>query len=686
MDHDAEQVSRRRGLGESARDLVPPVVTLVVAGLFSFLSGGYILVRSSPVAIVYLLLAAVWLWFMRPSRRPPLLYLCALAALGLFVVWSGLSVLWSIGPDLSWVSFNLAAFYLAVAVVVGLTPVRRLPLRVVAFGFFAVAVAVGIYAILGKVLPDVVTHARLDPRLKDPIGYYNVLALMMVMAVPVALAGAGTSRSRVLWQSALLRALIAAATVPVTLAFFFTLSRGGWLALTAVLAVFFVLTRERLASFVTLVVIGAPVAFAVWRVRHLETLFQRSDDLALRISEGHALLVWALIALAVVFVVQAIVAAVHESVRWPERASTAVGAVVLVVVLGGGIVGSWWYVDAQGGTAWVRERIATFSGDDDSRAAEASLDRLISLNTGRPDLWREAWQQWQYARVTGVGAGTFTHTHYRFRPTGGVVRHAHSQWFNVLSELGVVGLALYVPAMLLFLAAAIGNPLRYRGDPGRALLAALQAGVAGFLVHITWDWDWDMAAIGTVFFLLAGTCASYVHTRAQDERAEEARTWASGEEASATPAPALPECRPFLPLPARTAGSVLLVLLAVSWTFPYLAVRAENQALTAAADGDVAAAVADVQRAARYNPLSARSLILQAQFLQQLGRNREALAVLQEAQALQPDNYEVYLELGLLYARAFQQFDKAAVAFGHGLALNPLDRELNEEFKAALAN
>ena len=77
---------------------------------------------------------------------------------------------------------------------------------------------------------------------------------------------------------------------------------------------------------------------------------------------------------------------------------------------------------------------------------------------------------------------------------------------------------------------------------------------------------------------------------------------------------------------------------------------------------------------------------MQAQFLQQLGRNREALAVLQEAQALQPDNYEVYLELGLLYARAFQQFDKAAVAFGHGLALNPLDRELNEEFKAALAN
>ena len=40
----------------------------------------------------------------------------------------------------------------------------------------AVAVAVGVYAFLGKVVPDVVTHAHTYARLDSPVGYWNVLA------------------------------------------------------------------------------------------------------------------------------------------------------------------------------------------------------------------------------------------------------------------------------------------------------------------------------------------------------------------------------------------------------------------------------------------------------------------------------------------------------------------------------
>ena len=43
-----------------------------------------------------------------------------------------------------------------------------------------------------------------------------------------------------------------------------------------------------------------------------------------------------------------------------------------------------------------------------------------------------------------------------------MVKHAHSQWFNVLSELGVVGLVLFVAAMVLFVVAAVGDPFSRR--------------------------------------------------------------------------------------------------------------------------------------------------------------------------------------------------------------------------------
>ena len=131
------------------RDAAPFAITLACAGMFSFLSGGYIFTRTAPLAVVYLLLAAVWVWFLRRSSRPSLLYLVALAVFGLFVAWAGLSVSWSFGPDLSWIAFDLAALYLAVAAVLGLTPVRGLQLRTAGYGFLAVAVAVGVYAFLG---------------------------------------------------------------------------------------------------------------------------------------------------------------------------------------------------------------------------------------------------------------------------------------------------------------------------------------------------------------------------------------------------------------------------------------------------------------------------------------------------------------------------------------------------------
>jgi tetratricopeptide (TPR) repeat protein len=585
---------------------------------------------------------------------------------------------------------------------VGLTPAGALQLRTVGAGYLVVAVAVGVYAFLGKVVPDVVTHAHTYARLDSPVGYWNVLALMMVMGLVVGLALAGDRALHPAW-----RVLAAVGCAPLCLTFFFTLSRGGWVALAVALVVYFTLSTARLASFASLAVIVLPVAAALWSVRGLETLFTATTDDALRTLQGHALLRWMLLALAITAAAQLVVALIHRSVPWPSWLRLAAGVAIAVVLVAGVTVGSWRFLEARGGSAWVKERVHTFIAGDDPTGAAEGTTRLISLNTGRPPLWKEALQQSRSARALGTGAGTFVFTNDRFRETPSVVKHAHSQWFEVLSGLGVVGLGLFVAAIGLFLAAAIRNPFRDRRDPLRPLVVALQAGMVAFVVHMSWDWDWNMAAVGVVFLLFAATCSSYLATREAARKG--VREWADAggasfaaaapEDVTTTPedvatGPAPPGTRAQVPpvtgpagrggtWPLRAAASALLVLLAVAWLFPYMSGRAEKAALVAASEGDPAAALVHVRRAVSLDPLAVDPLIMQSQVLQQLGRNGDALTALRRAQRLQPDNYEAYYQEGVLLLKAFNDRAGAIAALRRALALNPLDADSRYELEIA---
>lgn len=659
-------------------DAFPYLVTLLAFGGFSFLSGGYVMTRAAPIAVAWLLVASVWVWVPRVRRRPSRLSLAALAALACFTLWAGLSVLWSFGPDLSWVAFDYAALYLAMGAVLMSSATGRAQLRLAGYGFLAVTVAVGCYAFAGKVLPDVVTHAHTYARLDSPVGYWNVLALLMVMALPVALSLA-TRRGAAL----VLRGLAAAAAVPLAFTFVFSFSRGGVVALAVVLVAYFALTDRRLSGVASLVVIAASVAGALWRVKGLESLFTATTDDALRTLEGHALLRWALLALLAAFLLQVVVAAVERGVPWPRAVRVAVGAVVLTGLVIGGAGGALVSVDRQGGTEWLRDRYDALAGDSDTRGSADSPSRLLSLNTGRPPLWRQALEQYDAGPKLGTGAGTYRFTHYRFRTVGGITKHAHNQWLNALSELGVPGLAAFAAAMALLLAAALRGLRRGRRDPERALLAALQAGLVAFVVHMTWDWDWDMAAASSAFFLIAAAAASYITHRGApptpfgqtegDEPEPGSAVSVVGADAGVGRGEAgAPARRPRAArAPARILASGLLVLLAVSWLPPYLGDRAQNRAVEQAAKGDAAAAAESARSATRWNPLAADPLITLALVEQQLGRNREALDTLRSAVALQPQNYDVHYQLGLLLERAFGRKKEAAAAFRRALELNP---------------
>ena len=61
--------------------------------------------------------------------------LVGLSALALFTLWEGLSIAWSVGPDLSWLAFDVSLLYLIVAAVVTATPAGPAQLRLAGYGY-----------------------------------------------------------------------------------------------------------------------------------------------------------------------------------------------------------------------------------------------------------------------------------------------------------------------------------------------------------------------------------------------------------------------------------------------------------------------------------------------------------------------------------------------------------------------
>jgi tetratricopeptide (TPR) repeat protein len=112
-------------------------------------------------------------------------------------------------------------------------------------------------------------------------------------------------------------------------------------------------------------------------------------------------------------------------------------------------------------------------------------------------------------------------------------------------------------------------------------------------------------------------------------------------------------------------------VLIVSWLLPCLALRAGTRALAAAGDGQVAVARAEAQRSQRLDPLAVGPLITLAGVEQRAGNPRAALAALEKAAALQPDNFYVQYQLGLLLANSLGRTEAAADAFRRALELNP---------------
>jgi tetratricopeptide (TPR) repeat protein len=447
-------------------------------------SGGPVAWIGGAVVLAAALAGCAALWGVLPV---PAIGREGLACAGLaaaFVLWNGVTILWSSAPDRSWEYFNSGLVYLAFGVVGAFVGSVVAP-RVVAWLVGGLVGVTCLWALAGKAIPALYEDYGRLARLRSPVGYWNALALVAAFGLPIALWAATRSSRRVRGGSVVgLYALL------VTLVL--TYSRGGILAALVALAAWFALSRERFDGATALAAAAVPAGIVLAIALQLPGVAEDGQPRSVRVNDG----AW----FALLFLLGAGLAfAAAYFVRYrpgPERERLLLKAAAgtAVALLAVGLVGAL----VAGGHPFGSDEEVSQSP---SRLTEGSLNN-------RWGWWKEAWEGFEGEPLGGTGAGSFELLHRKLRDSPVDVREVHSLPLQFLSETGLVGFLLAGGAFAAALLAA-WRALGRLGGIERAAAVALAVALPTFLVHGALDYDWDFVALcGPIFFVTGSLLAA----------------------------------------------------------------------------------------------------------------------------------------------------------------------------------
>jgi hypothetical protein len=543
---------------------------------------------------------------------PPLdgVGLACLALLTGLVVWIGLSVLWSVTPDASWEYFNRGLVYLAFAAL-GLFIAATVPggVRIVAAGLTVLLSAVIVWALAGKVVPALFPDGGRIARLRDPIGYWNGLALLAAMALPLGLSFAVRREYPRAVRVAAVVLLYAAAV-----ALLLTYSRGGVVVALLVIAAFIAVSAQRLEAVVALLIaLPAAIAVATWAFTQPGVA---SDLQPESVRETDGLQLGLLLVVAGAAVAAAAYYVLEREERWRPRfrwrlsgARLAAGALLamLVAVL---VVSRGDPVD------WARDGFREFTNPVSQ--AGTTPERLGELNlNSRWTWWEEAWTLYSAEPVGGMGAGSFAVARRPIRINTTFATEPHNLALQFLGETGIVGFLLFV-GLVGTAAAAVVRAVRSTPAADARLAAALALALLAYLLHALIDYDWDFIALTAPVMVVLGVLL------------------AAG--------------RPARPREPTRLWAVAAILVAAASLFslaaPWLATRYVDDAYAAIERDDPEGALDSARRARTLNPLALDPVLAEAAAEEARGDGRSALVRYVEAVELQPLNWRTWYELG----------------------------------------
>jgi hypothetical protein len=549
------------------------------------------------------------------------------------------------------------------------------------------AVAVCVYALLTKVLPDQLDASDIYARLQEPYGYWNAIGLTAAMGA-IGCLWLGARRAGHAALTALAYPAMGLMIVTLMLAY----SRGALAALVIGVAVWICLVPLRIRGARVLIVgvLGAVPVVAWDFSRHA----LNSDGVALvaRTDAGHQL--GAMLATMVVVLTLVGVAigffgdrrAPSASARQTIGVALAALLVLAILALAGGLA-----VSKRGLTGTISHDLSSLTNPN-APVPRNTPGRLTAIGSVRARYWNEALEIFKAHPALGAGAAGYETARLRYRTQPLDVRQAHGYVVQTLADLGIVGLALTLALLIAWMAAA-GRPThpfnrRWRSQrsppsiawasapvaytPERVGMLTLLCIVVVFGVHSFADWTWYVPGDACVALLCAGWLAGRgplpagnLAVPAGAPAAAEPALLASAAGAApsfspedrsaldprssvdANPGPRRPTVPDLTPVRIGLAIAVVAGALLAAWTEwqPQRSVDASEQALVLLKHNPVAARGA-AQAAVDRDPLSAQALFTLSAIEHATGESALARATLQQAVQQQPSNPQAWLTLG----------------------------------------
>ncbi len=635
-------------------DLRAAAIWVLAGGLVLYLAvdgGGYdLIVRNQAGVVVWWVVIVGAAAGVLPVGRLGRLAWAGLALFGGFAIWTALASTWSISSERSLQELSRVACYLGVLVLgLAIHRDRESAVRhtISAVGS-AVAVVAGL-AVLSRLRPDMFSAAGqtgaflagTHGRLVWPLNYWNALAALMALGLPLLLAIATSART-------LRSQALAAGAIPlVALCAYLTFSRGAALAAGAAIIVFVALATDRIPKLATMLVAGVGSAVLIAGAVH-RTAIEKGLTNAAAHHQGATLLVAVVLVCAGVAVVQVGIglAARHgtppRALQVPIRTAAVALAAALVLVL---LVALAAGVPSRLSHAWT-----DFKKPVSASLHTNTLNRFGVVNgNGRYQMWQVAGDVAGLHPLRGSGPGTFQLLYQPRAPDGSYIVNAHSLYLETLDEDGAVGLALLVGFFVLVLGAAVSLVVRSR-DEARTRAAAVTAAMVAFLFSAAVDWVWQIPALPVAILLLAA--AVLAPPRRSDSDPQGTRRAGVGS------------------IAGRVAMVLAGVLSLVAIGVPLATTNDVRQSQAAAAAGNTTLALADAQQAARVEPGASSPRLQEALVLETQGRFSDAAAAANRAIANEPGNWQNWLVLSRIEAERGDSAG-AVAAYRRARGLNP---------------
>lgn len=595
-----------------------------------------------------------------PAARPSRAQLTALGALVAFAAWTGIGAAWSQSSGRTVAEMSRLSCYAAVLTLAILT-VRAGAKDALIGGVASAIGAVAALALLSRLHPQWFpaneTAAFLpgaQSRLNYPVNYWNALAALVAMGVPLMVHISASARR-------LAPRMLAAGALPAMAAVvYLTFSRGGWIELGAATVVLVALSSGRTWRLATLALGAAGGALLIAAIHQRPAIDRGLLGAGAAHSAGNELIAVAAVVCAGVALLQGALVLLEDHVEAGRAMRRSRGllpraALARSLVLAAVAIGAIGAFVAAGGPHAASHAWASFKNPHlNVASAQTNTEgRLVALSgNGRYQMWSSALHAFETDPIGGIGAGTFQFWWAAHGSIYSYVVNAHSLYFETLGETGLVGLLLLLLALG---AGAVGALRRLRPihTRTRGAQAAILASIAAFAVAAGVDWVWQIPAIPVVALLLLSAGAAGEARRGSILGEAAAPDGRSGRSVRATiawvVAAALGTAAILVPMAGavsvrssqsqaqagRLAGALHSAKTAAGWQ-PYASEPALQQALVLEQAGNFTAASVQARKATDAASTDWRAWLVRSRIEAERGAAKQALAAWSKAKSLDP--------------------------------------------------